>query len=343
MAHEVFVSYSHHDKPQADAVCATLEAKQIRCWIAPRDIVPGQEWGAAIVDAIQSSRVMVLVFSSHANTSPQIRREVQLAVDAGTVLIPFRIEDVTPAQSLKYFLGTPHWLDALTPPLETHLERLAPAVTSFLAVSDPVGTSASTSTTPQSDTSSGSDRPEQAAQTRGTTTETSQIEGSRRQTQPLDGGPSVKGRAVAAAVQSGQVVSPQDRVGAALVDAIPILIAYGIAYLVVVVGTRYYSCGAGGRGWCGYYYSATVAWAGGVVASLVAAAYSIWNWGYRQGNKGSSIGKSALGYKVLSEETGQPIGTYANRITKVVGLTLAALLLSLGLYMVGISLALQLQ
>lgn len=67
MAHDVFISYSHHDKPQADAVCATLEAKGIRCWIAPRDVIPGQEWGAAIVEAIRASRVMVLVFSSHAN------------------------------------------------------------------------------------------------------------------------------------------------------------------------------------------------------------------------------------------------------------------------------------
>ena len=134
MAHDVFISYSHHDKPQADAVCATLEAKGIRCWIAPRDVVPGQEWGAAIVDAIRSSRVMVLVFSSHANASPQIRREVERAVSADSVLIPFRIEDVVPSESLEYFLGTPHWLDALTPPLEAHLERLAAAVTSFLDV-----------------------------------------------------------------------------------------------------------------------------------------------------------------------------------------------------------------
>ncbi|MDT7769880.1 MAG: hypothetical protein QOI30_2890, partial [Mycobacterium sp.] len=134
MAHDVFISYSHHDKPQADAICATLEAKGIRCWIAPRDVIPGQEWGEAIVDAIRSSRVMVLVFSTHANDSPQIRREVQLAVSAETVLIPFRIEDVAPARSLEYFLGTPHWLDALTPPLEVHLERLAAAVTSFVTV-----------------------------------------------------------------------------------------------------------------------------------------------------------------------------------------------------------------
>jgi hypothetical protein len=139
VAHDVFISYSHHDKPHADAVCATLEAKGIRCWIAPRDVIPGQEWGEAIVDAIRLSRVMVLVFSSHANDSPQIRREVQLAVSAGVVLIPFRIEDVAPAGSLEYFLGVPHWLDAMTPPFEAHLEHLAVAVTSFLGVSRPTG------------------------------------------------------------------------------------------------------------------------------------------------------------------------------------------------------------
>jgi len=139
VGHDVFISYSNHDKPQADAVCATLEAKGIRCWIAPRDVIPGQEWGAAIVDAIRSSRIMILVFSSHANASPQIRREVERAVHDETVLIPFRIEDVALEKSLEFFLGAPHWLDALTPPLEAHLEKLAVAVRSFLALNESTG------------------------------------------------------------------------------------------------------------------------------------------------------------------------------------------------------------
>jgi hypothetical protein len=137
VAHDVFISYSHHDKPEADAVCARLEAEGIRCWIAPGDVVPGEEWGASIVDAIRTSRVMVLVFSRHANVSPQIRREVERAVNAEIVLIPFRIEDVAPERGLEYFLGTPHWLDALTPPLEAHLDRVAVAVAGFLEANEP--------------------------------------------------------------------------------------------------------------------------------------------------------------------------------------------------------------
>jgi TIR domain len=128
MAHDVFISYSSKDKPTADAVCATLEANAIRCWIAPRDVLPGMEWGAAIVDAIHHSQVMVMVFSSRANDSKHIKREVERAVNRGVVIIPFRIEEVVPSASLEYFIGNVHWLDALTTPLEQHLQALADKV-----------------------------------------------------------------------------------------------------------------------------------------------------------------------------------------------------------------------
>ncbi len=140
MAHDVFVSYSTRDKPTADAVVARLEAARLRCWVAPRDIVPGMEWGEGIIDGINRSRVMVLVFSSSANASPQIRREVERAVNKGLPIIPFRIEDILPSRSLEYFLSSPHWLDALTPPVDAHIQRLAEAVTTLLSRLDGTAT-----------------------------------------------------------------------------------------------------------------------------------------------------------------------------------------------------------
>jgi hypothetical protein len=115
MAHDVFISYSAKDKATADAVCATLDGRGIRCWIAPRDILPGIDWGEAIIEAINASRVMILVFSSNANESNQIKREVERAVSKGLPIIPLRIENVAPVRSLEYFIGPVHWLDALTP------------------------------------------------------------------------------------------------------------------------------------------------------------------------------------------------------------------------------------
>src|SRR4029077_17559603 len=124
MDFDVFISYSSKDKATADAACATLEAAGIRCWIAPRDILPGKEYAAAIVEAIDCCRAMVLVFSSSANESRQIHREVERAVDRGVAIVPLRIENITPTKSMEYFIRTIHWMDALTPPIELHLDRL---------------------------------------------------------------------------------------------------------------------------------------------------------------------------------------------------------------------------
>jgi formylglycine-generating enzyme required for sulfatase activity len=133
MAHDVFISYSSRDKPVADAVCATLEGRRVRCWVAPRDVLPGLPYGEAIVEAIETSRVLVLVFSASANSSPQVMREVERAVSKGIPIIPLRIEDVRPSKSLEYFISAPHWLDALTPPLARHLQSLGETVQLLLS------------------------------------------------------------------------------------------------------------------------------------------------------------------------------------------------------------------
>jgi hypothetical protein len=132
MAHDVFISYSARDKTTADAACATLEAHGIRCWIAPRDVLAGANWAGAIIDAIHESRLLLLVFSADSNGSQQVMRELERAVSTGIPIIPFRIQDVIPSNAMEYYLGSHHWLDALTPPLQTHLERLTETVTALL-------------------------------------------------------------------------------------------------------------------------------------------------------------------------------------------------------------------
>ncbi len=133
MAHDIFISYSSKDKTIADAVCARLEVRGIRCWIAPRDVHPGLPYGEEIIDAIQSCRVMVLVLSSNANSSAHIPKEIERAVSHGVPIIPLRIENVIPGKSLDYFISSVHWLDAITPPLEHHLEILAHTILAVLA------------------------------------------------------------------------------------------------------------------------------------------------------------------------------------------------------------------
>ncbi|NND81819.1 MAG: TIR domain-containing protein [Gammaproteobacteria bacterium] len=132
MAHDVFISHSSEDKVVADAVTAAVEQAGFRCWIAPRDIRPGDSWGGSIIDAIGGSRVMVVIFSARSNDSKQVMREVERAVQLDVVVVPFRIEDVQPSRDMEYFLSATHWLDAMSPALDDHLNELVTTIGSIL-------------------------------------------------------------------------------------------------------------------------------------------------------------------------------------------------------------------
>lgn len=142
MAFDVFISYSSKDKACADAVCAALEAAGVRCWIAPRDICAGTEYAEGIIEGIDACRVMVLVFSSNADVSPQIHREVERAIDSRLSIFPFRIEDTMPTKAMEYYLSSIHWLDAYTPPLDSHFGQLVEQVKADLQVSAAGGATA---------------------------------------------------------------------------------------------------------------------------------------------------------------------------------------------------------
>jgi hypothetical protein len=133
MAHDVFISYSSKDKPIADGICAHLEAATVRCWIAPRDIEPGDDWPTAISKAITQSKIMVLVFSASSNSSEDVSREVNLAANNKVVIIPFKIENVEPKPGINYYLSRTHWLDAMNPPTQEQIQLLIERTKKLLA------------------------------------------------------------------------------------------------------------------------------------------------------------------------------------------------------------------
>jgi hypothetical protein len=134
MAHDVFISHSSNNRTIANAVCAALEGVGIRCWIAPRDVLPGRSYSGEITRAIQQSRAFILIFSQHSNNSEQVLREVQLAANSRLHIVQFRIDAVAPSDDLEYYLSGPHWLDAVRPPLENHLGQLKSSIQALLAL-----------------------------------------------------------------------------------------------------------------------------------------------------------------------------------------------------------------
>jgi hypothetical protein len=125
MARDVFISYKTEDREAAERLCAALERENISCWMAPRDIPPGQEWAASIVAGLQRSRSFVLLLSSHSTTARQIAREAELADKQNLPIITFRLEDVQPPNELLYFLGNLQWVDGFGGQFDSAATRLA--------------------------------------------------------------------------------------------------------------------------------------------------------------------------------------------------------------------------
>ena len=132
MAHDVFISHAKDDKGKADLVCSLLEQAGIRCWIAPRDVRPGRNWGSEIIRGLDNAKVMILLLSAGSNRSRPVIKEVERAFGKEIVIIPVRISEVVPSEALEFFLSSDQWFDAITAPLEAHLDRLASAVKEYL-------------------------------------------------------------------------------------------------------------------------------------------------------------------------------------------------------------------
>ncbi len=132
MEHQAFICYASEDEVTAGRVCAELESHGVRCWIAPRDVLPGMDYAQAIIEAIAQSRVIVLIFSEHSNESRFVRSEVERAVAKDVTILPVRVQDVPLSPSLEFFIASTQWLDAVASPLEDHLSRLTETVRQLL-------------------------------------------------------------------------------------------------------------------------------------------------------------------------------------------------------------------
>jgi len=132
MVRDVFISHSSQDSSIAKQVCDALEKSGIYCWIAPRDVLPGMYFGEAIIDAISTTRVLVLIFSSKVNNSDFVMRELERAVSRGNAILPFRIENVIPSKKIEFYVSSHQWLDAFPNNPRDYFDLLAKSLQGLL-------------------------------------------------------------------------------------------------------------------------------------------------------------------------------------------------------------------
>ena len=128
-----FISYASADSSIANTVCSALEREGVKCWIAPRDVTPGELYAANIVHAIDTTQVVVLVLSQHAADSAHVLREVERASSKRHPILSIRIDQAALPDGLEYFLNSSQWLDASTTGVHRALPKLIDAVRGALA------------------------------------------------------------------------------------------------------------------------------------------------------------------------------------------------------------------
>lgn len=133
MKYDVFISYSSDDQKVVEGLCAYLEERKIRCFVAYRDIPRGVVWAKAIVEALDYSRMMVVVFSENFNKSDQVDREIEIASEDKKPILTFRIADEAFKGAKKYYLKNLNWIDAFPHP-ETLFGSVAENVAKLLDI-----------------------------------------------------------------------------------------------------------------------------------------------------------------------------------------------------------------
>jgi len=133
---DVFISYSTQNMAAAQEVCSILEHSGVACWMAPRDILPGSHWAASITQAIRNARVLMLLFSTSANDSLQVLREVDLAVECRVPILTIMLEQFKISDAFSYYLSVSQRFSS-DGDLHTDYQRLAGVVQNILHMNEP--------------------------------------------------------------------------------------------------------------------------------------------------------------------------------------------------------------
>lgn len=131
---DLFISYSNDDAAAARELRSLLESAGYSCWMAPDDVIGADPWAEQILEAIQGSRAMLVLVSSHSNGSRHVSREVHLATSRNGIVLPVRIEDVQLGTGLEYFLAGIQYIDLFPGPVSDHGDRLLRRVGSIVPI-----------------------------------------------------------------------------------------------------------------------------------------------------------------------------------------------------------------
>jgi hypothetical protein len=123
----IFICFSSKDEAIAREVVEFLERDGLRCWISLRDVRPGHNYQEAIVQAIETARGIVFLFSQSSSKSGEIKKELSLGGSDNVPVFPVRLTPIEPTGALRYELAIRQWID-IFPDRQYALARLAQSI-----------------------------------------------------------------------------------------------------------------------------------------------------------------------------------------------------------------------
>ena len=120
-----FISHSSVDAVMAQELCRHLEALGVHCWIAPRDVRPGEPYAEEIVRGIEGCGSLILLATTSSVSSPNVMNELEQAFRLKRAVLTLMVKSPTIPRQLAYYIDRLHWLEASPDNLEPTAARLA--------------------------------------------------------------------------------------------------------------------------------------------------------------------------------------------------------------------------
>jgi hypothetical protein len=121
MSHDVYVCYADEDEETAEKVFSALEKRKLKCWMKNHNV--RKDMVGEMMDAINKSYVMVLIYSMHSKFSDYVNTEVDMAFSNEIPIMVFRSDDSEIDGALEFFLKPQPKFDAYKNP-DAEFKRL---------------------------------------------------------------------------------------------------------------------------------------------------------------------------------------------------------------------------
>ena len=77
---QVFLSYTQAEQDFARALSQELTRRGLEVWSDEQEILPGDNWGSSIAEALKKSKALVVLISPESMRSKFVRSEIQYAL-----------------------------------------------------------------------------------------------------------------------------------------------------------------------------------------------------------------------------------------------------------------------